>query len=426
MTIRKMALALVAIGGAATFADELPTLVGDGVADDTAAIQARLDTGVSCVYLPPPKKEYLISKTLKIGSFQELRLDRFTRIRLAPKSDCLMIANRSRAADGRRDRDIAITGGIWDFDNVRQSPNPFRRSWAKPPLPPVPIPKKYDPDFYMGTVMSFVHVNGLRIRNLTVRNPVTYSIQMGSVTDFNVEGIVLDFPDCNPVHSNMDGVHVDGNSHYGRISDIRGTAWDDMVALNACDGIGSPGIGPITDVTIDGIYADYSHTAVRLLSASPETPVKRVTICNVHGSFFRYSIGLTYFFWDKRFGDHGVMDDIVIENCFVSKAKQPTDLPKLFATSPIFNDGHLRIGSLTIRNVSRDEKTEAQPTIRFGICTKVDRLIVSGCKQINRLSEPITFLRNEGEPFGRLEMDEPMFVSSPGANVLTDSKRTEE
>lgn len=61
-------------------------LCGDGVHDDTAAIQARLDSGTNCVYLPPPVREYLISRPLRIGSDQELRLDRLTRIRLAPKS----------------------------------------------------------------------------------------------------------------------------------------------------------------------------------------------------------------------------------------------------------------------------------------------------------------------------------------------------
>ena len=75
-------------------AESFPPLVGDGVVDDTAAIQARLDSGMSCVYLPPPAKCYLISKTLKIGSNQELRLDRFPVVRLAPKSDCPMVENR--------------------------------------------------------------------------------------------------------------------------------------------------------------------------------------------------------------------------------------------------------------------------------------------------------------------------------------------
>lgn len=80
---------------------ELPPLVGDGVTDDTVAIQARLDSGSSCVYLPPPRKCYLISRTLKIGSDTELRLDRFCVIRLAPGSDCPMIENKGYVGGGR-------------------------------------------------------------------------------------------------------------------------------------------------------------------------------------------------------------------------------------------------------------------------------------------------------------------------------------
>ncbi len=61
-------------------------LYGDGIHDDTAGIQALLDAGTSAVYLPPPPKHYLISRTLIIHSGQTLRLDPFTVIRLAPRS----------------------------------------------------------------------------------------------------------------------------------------------------------------------------------------------------------------------------------------------------------------------------------------------------------------------------------------------------
>ncbi len=68
-------------------------LYGDGIHDDTAAIQARLDNGDSLIYLPPPVKYYTISKTLLLHSGQELRLDRFSVIRLAPQSNCCMLSN---------------------------------------------------------------------------------------------------------------------------------------------------------------------------------------------------------------------------------------------------------------------------------------------------------------------------------------------
>lgn len=74
-------------------AEAMPPIVGDGIHDDTDGIQAILDQRTSTVYLAPPPKCYLISRTLKLHSRQTLRLDRFTVIRLAPKSDCLMLAN---------------------------------------------------------------------------------------------------------------------------------------------------------------------------------------------------------------------------------------------------------------------------------------------------------------------------------------------
>ncbi|MDR2346706.1 MAG: glycoside hydrolase family 55 protein [Planctomycetaceae bacterium] len=33
------------------FSQELPALIGDGIADDTAAIQSRLDSGKKFIYL---------------------------------------------------------------------------------------------------------------------------------------------------------------------------------------------------------------------------------------------------------------------------------------------------------------------------------------------------------------------------------------
>jgi hypothetical protein len=60
----------------------LPELVGDGVVDDTAAIQARLDSSKSVIYLPEPEKHYVIKKMLVIHSKQTLKLDADTLIRL--------------------------------------------------------------------------------------------------------------------------------------------------------------------------------------------------------------------------------------------------------------------------------------------------------------------------------------------------------
>lgn len=63
-------------------------LYGDGIHDDYPAIQAMLDEGEGCVYLPAPKAFYKISRCLKIHSDRELRLDKFTVVRLADADTC--------------------------------------------------------------------------------------------------------------------------------------------------------------------------------------------------------------------------------------------------------------------------------------------------------------------------------------------------
>ncbi|MDR1270356.1 MAG: glycoside hydrolase family 55 protein, partial [Planctomycetaceae bacterium] len=91
-------------------------LAGDGVADDTQAIQTMLDSGEKLVYLPPPAKHYVISKPLRIHSNQTLKLDAATVVRLADGSDNYMLVN---ADPDKGNENIVISGGIWDGNNIK-------------------------------------------------------------------------------------------------------------------------------------------------------------------------------------------------------------------------------------------------------------------------------------------------------------------
>ena len=70
------------------------TLFGDGVHDDTKAIQELLDKGGEVV-LPAPEAFYLVSKTLLIGSYTRLTLPRFAEIRLKDGSNCPILRNKT-------------------------------------------------------------------------------------------------------------------------------------------------------------------------------------------------------------------------------------------------------------------------------------------------------------------------------------------
>ena len=368
----------------------LPPLVGDGVHDDTAAIQARLDSGAACVYLPPPKDHYVISRTLKSGSEQELRLDRFTRIRLAPQSNCPMLENRTYRAGTGTNVFVAVTGGIWDMDNQNQ-----RGNFMQDPELAKSAPTKFDPDFFFGMSMRFCHVERLTVRGVTVRNPVNYGIEFGHVSCVTADDVTFDYRQGNPTLLNMDGLHFDGFCHHLRITNLRGTCYDDMIALNATDGTCSPEEGPISAVDIDGLYCDYCHSAVRLLSA--DAPVSRVTIRNVHGNFYVSAVWLTHHFWDRP--APGRFDDIVISDIFAAKAIPPPDVdgPWRRSLPLIYVEGVANIGSLVIERIFRDERTLSAPT--FGIDrreTHVDSLVIRDCRMTNRLGGPIRFFDNKG------------------------------
>ena len=375
---------------AIVLAAALPPLAGDGVCDDTAAIQARLDSGAACVYLPPPKGHYVISKTLKIGSEQELRLDRFTRIRLAPKSNCPMLENCSYRAGTGTNAFVAVTGGIWDMDNRNQCGN-----FMQIPELEKSAPKEFDPDFFFGMSMRFCHVDHLTVRGVTVRNPVNYGIEFGHVSYVTADDITFDYRQGNPKLLNMDGLHFDGFCHHLRITNVRGTCYDDMIALNANDGMCSPEEGPISDVDIDGLYCGYCHSAVRLLSA--DAPISRVTIRNVHGNFYVSAVWLTHHFANRS--APGRFDDIVISDVFAAKAIPPPDVdgPWRRSLPLIYVQGVANIGSLVIERIFRDERTLSAPT--FGIDkreTHVAGLVIRDCRMTNRLGGPIWFFDNKG------------------------------
>ena len=212
-------------------------------------------------------------------------------VRLAPKSDCRMVINRNWRTGDRR---ITVTGGIWDFNNLGQSPNPHMTMHCNPPYK-TEIPEKFDRNFFH-------------------------------------------------------------------------------------------------DIDIDGIYADYSHSAVRMLAAG--TSVSRVTVRNVHGNFYVYAIGLTRHFRSKP---RGRFDDIVIENVFASKAVTPKGIGSRQAYPLIWVEDGADVGNLSIRNFMRDERNYPTPSIAVSKDATVERLTVRDCRQTSKIEKPVKFLSISGK-----------------------------
>ncbi len=368
-------------------------LFGDGINDDTLAIQEMLDSGVSEVYLPAPKKHYCISKTLKIHSNQTLRLGQTTLIKLLPNSSCRMITNAEKDA-----HDISVIGGIWDYDNVNQEGNPIKlktewfcsltHSNGKPDTV-----VNYDVLGEMGVVISFAHVERFRASNMTIKNPVTYCLQLAYVTHFTIENIFFDQNFGNPTAENMDGIHIDGGCRFGSIRNVQGTCYDDIVALNADDGYD----GPISDIEIDGVYGANSLRGVRLLSI--KSLVSNISISNVFGTFYQNCIGLTYFY--PRNGSRGKMSHISIRNIYGKNASRRPEYQKgdnsFFRFAFIWIDGDIDIDAVCIDNLYRNEEISHVESIKVCKGAKIKRLSLSNIVHQNSTETPITFMVNEGE-----------------------------
>ena len=342
-------------------------LYGDGIHDDTLAIQEMLDSRLCEIALPVPQQEYRISKTLKIHSGQTLRLPTTARIRLADHSDCLMLTNAETGA-----QDIAVIGGIWDYNNLNQHPNPSKTPGyfdnthhsANPDLV-----MKYD-DSYQGIIIRFCGVTRLTVRGLTLKDPVTYCLQLACVTHFTVEDLYFDQNDGNPTAENMDGVHLDGYCRFGLIRNVQGTCYDDVVALNCNDFYD----GPITDIQIDGIFGKNSLRGVRLLSTHSE--LARISISNIFGTFYQ---------------------NITIRNVYASNAPRREVYNKKgpYTFSMIWVDADMDVKNLVIENVFRHETIAPIETLHICPRTEIDMVQLSHIDHDNQTGTPVPAILNE-------------------------------
>ena len=357
-------------------------LKGDGVTDDALTIQALLDKG-GHVYLPPPKAFYLIGQTLRIGSNTSLKLDRFTVIKLKAGSDCLMITNV------RESENISITGGIWDFNNKNQAPNPVFGIDTNNFTPYEEY--SYFAERYLGVAMRFFKIKHFFMTSLTIKDPVTFGFQMAAAEQFTVEDITFDYNDGNPVPANMDGIHLDGDCRFGVVRNLKGACYDDLLALNADDFH----LGPISNIEIDGIFAEKCHSAVRMLSA--RSPISHIHISNIYGTYFQYTVGLSKFYHFD--GCRGFFDDIVLTNIFASKA--PRDIPH-FKDFPdvypiVWVQSGLNVHNLHIQNLHRRESKIAVEAIGIEPDVNVKTLSLRDVSQVNALDTKIPLLLNNGK-----------------------------
>jgi len=238
--------------------------------------------------------------------------------------------------------------------------------------------------------MLFYSVKNLKLSDMTIKDPTNFAVTMDRVSYFTVEDITFDYNDGNPYSLNMDGIHLDGNCHFGVIRNLKGACRDDLVALNADEG----SAGPITDIEIDGLFAEECHSAVRLLTVHHR--LERVHISNVFGTYYQYCIGITKYYPGETDGGY---DMISIDHVYASKAIRHEHLypwPNSRVYAPIWISHDTVVKNLHVGHLHRREENNPIPTIHVGKNTRIKRLILDDVTTENRTDAPMPLLHNEG------------------------------
>jgi hypothetical protein len=178
-----------------------------------------------------------------------------------PNTRWAMVVNDGLGAT--LDRNVSITGGIWDmgwegeyWDEEDNGPFPNRAGGSKfvSPAPP-------EATYRMG--FQFCGVDGLTLDTLTIRKPRNWSFAGNRTYNVNINEVTLDSHTSDADHSNEGTFQFQGENAHIRITNLRGTSNDDMLAfVNAwMMGPTIPGDGPMTDIVVDGIFLNTDSTS---------------------------------------------------------------------------------------------------------------------------------------------------------------------
>ncbi len=348
-------------------------LYGDGIHDDTLVLQKMLDArGVVTVEKPGT---YLITKTLIIHSDTRFILSPGARLLAAPMSRCALIENEHFAGGGR-DENIEIIGGIWDGNCDEMGLDAAYEAMHR-------LDDPYDHKLFKGKLMRFARVDRILLQGMTVRNPVSYGVQIADAYAFVVRDIFFDY---NWHFGTTDGIHINGPAYDGVIENLSGTTNDDLVSLTTYDeSHAEVTLGDIENVYMHNLSARNGYSAVRLLSGENYS-LRGVRIDGLYGTYRHHAVIISNH--NKRPGSVW-FDDLTIENVYAGKSHTPLGerchltWEKYADQDGFFQFGYGAVcGNVTMRNIHRhQEKSTLSPLFRFSDTCRIDRLFLDNVTQ---------------------------------------------
>ena len=367
-------------------------LYGDGIHDDTIELQKLLDQcGIVTVDRPGT---YLVSKTLIIHSNTRLVVSPGVKFLAAPMSRCALIENEHFELGQGRDCNIEIFGGIWDGNCDAMGLDAVYEAKHR-------LDDPYSTKLFKGKLMRFAHVDGIVLEKMTVKDPISYGIQIGDVRGFITRDIYFDY---NWHFGTTDGVHINGPAYDGVIENLYGTTNDDMVSLTPVDEPHAEvTTGEIINVKIQNIRARNGYSGIRLLAAG-DYDVRCIHINGVYGDYRHNAVLLSNH--QTRPGATGWFDDIVIEHVHASKSGTPLSEEcfcfweeNVIETLPIiWFMGNADMGRVTLRDISRHETTDTKAAlVQFDAGAKIERLYVENIAQTTAPGVDAPMWKNEAD-----------------------------
>ena len=220
---------------------------------------------------------------------------------------------------------------------------------------------------------------------MTVRNPVSYGIQIADARGFVTRDIYFDY---NWHFGTTDGVHINGPSYDGVIENLYGTTNDDMVSLTTIDETHAEvTTGEIVNVSIRNISARNGYSGIRLLAAG-NFDIRCIHISGVYGEYRHNAVLVSHH--NTRPGTKIWFDDITIEHVHAHKSGTPLteDCFRFWEdgaieTLPViwFEEG-INMGKVILRDISRHETTDTQGAlVQLDATARIDRLFAENISQ---------------------------------------------
>jgi len=202
---------------------------------------------------------YLISNSIEMPSNSHLKLGKGVILKMVNATNNELITNSDYVGGNSG---ITIEGGTFDCNGANQTQTGI------------------DASGFRGTGLLFKNVTNLKLKDLTVKDPYWFGIQLGKTTYFTLENIDFDYP-----NSGGDCVHINGQCNNGYVSNIKTLTItrDDTFALVAKD-VPEFNIyeGSIYNIICKGIETYDALKAVRIISAGYE--VRDISITSIQGN----------------------------------------------------------------------------------------------------------------------------------------------